>query len=349
MPPVLREGGTPRSFVPRISGSPLSAALPFDWDAANHRRPPPYATPPSHRKPRKSMGVTTPGNSTPDMRKSVMSNMLNWISQKYYDILDLPSEKMPETQTVARTLGGLLHCTHLVVRYSKLSRLKDDDVLWEDMLGEINMPGAPESTSWFDWTTPVSFLLISISILNAVYLFTRIKYYHLFSKSELVNSPGAEFIHRDDLGSNEHADPPSAVSRWLHQAAQLFWLSWSMLMGTRPPAPETRTSKRVQRLSVWSPDKAEMELFIIYSPLHAFLWQAVSPGNWIMVFLLLGIASAQLFLFEQWYSRLVKDREIIASEVLHEYDQKFVYPNIMKVRRDASVMTNEAETIIFHR
>jgi len=196
-------------------------------------------------------------------------------------------------------------------------------------------------------TTPVATLLILISVLNATYLFTRIRYYHLFSRTSLVNSPSAEFIDRDDLNFNEHTEPPTVLSRLLAQIVHLFGISWSFLMGTQPPSPPAKTSKKVQRLSVWSPGKGELELFIIYSPLHAFLWQAVSPGNWIMIFFLLGLASGQLFLLEQWYSRLVKDREIIASEVLHEYDQKFVYPHIMRVRRDASTMTNEAETIIF--
>jgi len=58
---------------------------------------------------------------------------------------------MPRLQSIARILGGLFHCTHLVVRYIKLSRLRDDDIGWEDMLGEISTPGIPEPTDWFDW------------------------------------------------------------------------------------------------------------------------------------------------------------------------------------------------------
>lgn len=60
---------------PRVSGSPLASSLPFDWDAAIHRRPPPYASPASQRKLRKrssvgvgtsaSGGINSAANTTP--------------------------------------------------------------------------------------------------------------------------------------------------------------------------------------------------------------------------------------------------------------------------------------------
>ncbi|KAF8582285.1 hypothetical protein K439DRAFT_1653827 [Ramaria rubella] len=354
---------TPRNR-PRVSGSPLSSSLPFDWDAAIHRRPPPYATPAAQRKLRKrsSVGIGTPGVSTPEpsvaknakmtpkrvYRKiSAKERISNWASQILYDIQDLPRERMPDLSRVARFLGATLHLTHLIVRYTKLSRLKDEDIGWEDMLGEINMPGEPSVTSWMDWTTPASILLVIISILNAVYLFTRIKYYHFFQRHDLVSSPNAELVDRDDLDHIDNPDPPPAISRIFSQSANLFWVIWSFLLGSKPPASKVKPSRKVQRLSVWAPEKSEMALFIVYSPLHALLWQAVSPGNWIIIFILLGLTSAQLFALDQWYSRLLKDKELLSAEVMHEYDEKFVFPHIMRVRKDVGVMTHEAEMVSF--
>lgn len=92
-----------------------------------------------------------------------------------------------------------------------------------------------------------------------------------------------------------------------------------------------------------------MSLFIIYSPMHALLWQATDSGNWIYMLFLLGITSAQLFFLNRCYTRLLKDKEILAAEVMHEYDEKFVYPHIMRVRHDVGVMTHEAEMVSFHR
>lgn len=47
------------------------------------------------------------------------------------------------------------------------------------------------------------------------------------------------------------------------------------------------------------------------------------------------------------YEALLKDRTIIAAEVLHEYDEKYVSPRIHPVKRDACVMTSEAEFVDF--
>ncbi|KAJ2981492.1 hypothetical protein NUW54_g10867 [Trametes sanguinea] len=45
------------------------------------------------------------------------------------------------------------------------------------------------------------------------------------------------------------------------------------------------------------------------------------------------------------YEALLKDKAIIAAEVLHEYDEKFVYPRVNPVRKDAAVMTHESEMV----
>lgn len=187
MAPLPSEPSTPRN-PPLISGSPLASSLPFDWDAAIHRRPPPYATPASQGKLRKrtSIAVGTPA-STPDaaLAKDVRvtpqrvyrkvplkercveicatqidkrCDLVCWFHrlssralQIIYDIQDFPRDRMPEPHTLALFIGAGLHLTHLVVRYVNLRRLKDEDIGWEDMLGEIDIPGAPRMNSWFDW------------------------------------------------------------------------------------------------------------------------------------------------------------------------------------------------------
>lgn len=73
---------------------------------------------------------------------------------------------------------------------------------------------------------------------------------------------------------------------------------------------------------------------------------------------------AQTHLLVRTYTALLKDRALLAAEVMHEYDQKvstspgawkaqprltlhkqFVLPRAMPAVRDASTMTNQAETI----
>lgn len=45
---------------------------------------------------------------------------------------------------------------------------------------------------------------------------------------------------------------------------------------------------------------------------------------------------------------MMADRQTVNSEVMHEYNAKFVAPRVFYSRKDASTMTNEAEMIDIH-
>jgi hypothetical protein len=106
---------------------------------------------------------------------------------------------------------------------------------------------------------------------------------------------------------------------------------------------------RVQELEVWTPGEGELMLFCVYSPIHVFLWMLWNTGNWIMMAAVMAAVSFQVRILMTTFEALLKDRAIIAAEVLHEYDEKFVSPRIHPVRRDACVMTNEAEIVDYLR
>jgi len=102
---------------------------------------------------------------------------------------------------------------------------------------------------------------------------------------------------------------------------------------------------KTQHLEVWTPGELEKELFLIYSPATCFLWMATNSTNWILTFAVMILVQVQLSMVTHAFQALVKDKEIIAAEVMHEYDEKFVYPRINPVRRDVAVMTHQAEVI----
>ena len=54
-------------------------------------------------------------------------------------------------------------------------------------------------------------------------------------------------------------------------------------------------------------------------------------------------SGAQTYGLIHVYSQLVRDRQTISREVLHEYDAKFVNPRVNYARRDASTSTAEDE------
>ena len=137
---------------------------------------------------------------------------------------------------------------------------------------------------------------------------------------------------------------------------------------------------KVQQLEVWIPGELEMTVFCIYSPMHPLLWMATTSANWMfMLVIMAGVGMqvgdllyafrmgadtvSQMRVLTRSYEALIKDKEIIAAEVMHEYNegvcpsshlalasahtliQQFVYPRVNPIRKDVAVMTHQAETV----
>jgi Protein of unknown function (DUF2418) len=111
----------------------------------------------------------------------------------------------------------------------------------------------------------------------------------------------------------------------------------------------------------------------VYTPIHA-LWYHFAgllgikgPVAWITTWLVMAGMGFQLYWVVHEFQSLLKDRQLIAGEVMNEYEQKvsrgilrvvttepwtdcpnykplqFVFPRAMPAMSDASTMTNEAE------
>jgi len=102
---------------------------------------------------------------------------------------------------------------------------------------------------------------------------------------------------------------------------------------------------KVQQLEMWIPGELEMTLFCIYSPIHPLLWMATTSANWMFMLLIMSGVGVQMRILTRSYEALIKDKEIIAAEVMHEYNEGFVYPRVNPIRKDVAVMTNQAETV----
>lgn len=109
----------------------------------------------------------------------------------------------------------------------------------------------------------------------------------------------------------------------------------------------------------------------LYPPPVAFLYHFLSPSNFFAFLicgslfvvqvrlppllpllksdsltpLILPSQNIQTFLLVHLYTHLVSDRATLSSEVLHEYNAKFVNPRIFVQKRDACVSTSEAEFV----
>jgi hypothetical protein len=116
------------------------------------------------------------------------------------------------------------------------------------------------------------------------------------------------------------------------------------------------------QLEIWNPGPLELTLFAVYSPVHALLWMATTASNWMLTFGAMAGTGAMAYALAGSFEALLKDRAIIAAEVMHEYDEKvsiysifssaaltgglqFVYPRVNPIRRDVAVMTHQSECV----
>ncbi|KAJ7155957.1 hypothetical protein C8R43DRAFT_416605 [Mycena crocata] len=340
----------------------ISSNIAFDWDAARARKPAPYSTPQSISKAsRRSMGVPgTPARNRVVRKKGLVERITAIPSAIAFHIAIFPANvPLPQPKTSAWILGGTLHFIHLCVRVSQIRRIPDSELGWEDMFNE------GEGHSWFDWTVPLTLLLLAAAALNTIYLFSRIKLYRLHLRPDPVSSPNAKFVAAQlDF---QPLEPPPLKSR----IAKSFWFgfssSWRWLLGMQPPVWASSSlppgkQARVQQLEVWTPGELELMLFNVYSPVHVFLWMATGSANWMLMIFVMGLVGAQANAMTHSYKALLKDKEIIAAEVFNEYNQgvsvcsyftrfwlirwvQFVYPRINPVRKDVAVMTHQSEVV----
>ncbi|KAF7304893.1 hypothetical protein MKEN_01203600 [Mycena kentingensis (nom. inval.)] len=317
----------------------ISTNVAFDWEAARARRPAPFSTPQTGRK---SIGVAgTPLRKGIVRQKSAYERISSLPSQISFQIAMFPANvPLPKPQTSAFIVGGVLHFIHLCVRLNVASKVPDSDLGWEDMYRE------GEGHSWFDWTVPITLGLIAASVLNALYLFTRVKLYRLHLRPDPVSSPNAKFV------AAQLDFQPLAPAPLTRRVLKMLWFgfstSWRFLLGlqlpVRDPPPPPKVA-RVQQLEVWTPGEFESMLFNIYSPAQALLWSATGSSNWISTVIIMGFVGGQTAVLTHFFKTLVKDKEIIATEVLNEYNSGFVYPRINPIRKDVAVQTHQSEIV----
>ena len=147
-------------------------------------------------------------------------------------------------------------------------------------------------------------LLILASLVNAFYLFTRTKMYQLNLATDPVASPHAKFVRREETPPPA---PPAARGALLLAVLRQLWRGFAVsvrfLLNMSPPKDRERASmqyERVQQLEVWTPGAFETMLFATYSPVHAWLWMALTSANWILLGVIMVLVSVQVCLSACW-------------------------------------------------
>ncbi|EIW85185.1 hypothetical protein CONPUDRAFT_135005 [Coniophora puteana RWD-64-598 SS2] len=348
-------------YINSPSATPsITHSTPFDWDAARARRPPPYATP---RRP--GSHGTQNGNEPKTPRKSVVrkKGFVERIravpSRIAFEIALFPHNvPLPAPRTSAIIIGAGLHVIHLFVRIAQLQAAVEAEIGWEDMYWEKD-----DDKGWFDWTVPMTVLLMAASAVNVFSLFTRRRTYQLHrrTRADAVQSPRTSFVHAPERAHSPPSPHRAGGQGPANTVLYVLSISWRgvtgsirFLLGIDSAGAASKSLNtppgrgEVQQLNIWTPGELERVLIWIYSPVHGLLYMGAGSagnGNWVWIFAIMAAVSVLIWGLVEGYEGVVRDREILAGEVMYEYNEGFVYPRVNPIRRDVAVMTHENEMV----
>ncbi|GAA6011656.1 hypothetical protein JCM11491_004723 [Sporobolomyces phaffii] len=191
-------------------------------------------------------------------------------------------------------------------------------------------------SGWIGWT--LSVVLVLVSVANAVYLATRTRKYQLMLRKDPLSSPNAK-------AAALRFAPPSAAGQnqtLLSRVRDYVWPSSHHGRSASEPEPH---SFPIQELHVWTPEYVlwSVRLFTGYPPPVALMYHFLSPATFVPFVVVGPAVVAVVGGVVSLYGGVVRDRQILATETMHEYNATFVYPRVSVAKRDAATSTDELE------
>ncbi|KAG5358164.1 Meiotically up-regulated gene 154 protein [Yarrowia sp. B02] len=186
------------------------------------------------------------------------------------------------------------------------------------------------SSAIYSFLMMTALALFAVSLINTAVCFLQTKKYTLFGR-DASNSPNTPSATLEPLETPSDEPKPSSE-------AQFKTMLKKRLSGfiTPAPAPEVTPQAQVWVLSVWEPSVFHLNMFALFSPIHVIaLW--FGPLSFVQVFVTLPGFSLALLALSHFFLVYVKDKTIISSEVLGEFDRKVVHPLLGVLKQDAAV------------
>ncbi|KAI1450221.1 hypothetical protein F5Y02DRAFT_426536 [Annulohypoxylon stygium] len=195
-------------------------------------------------------------------------------------------------------------------------------------------------SGWFTFLVgTLVWSLITASAVNATYTMYRSRHYRLF-EADVEKEPQTPSAHRVRVQSSPVSSSPLRLL--------------TNMIGT--DSAESRAhpdrARDVWEISVWDPLPICLQIFCLFSPGHVLVYSMFLPlapldaRPSVTVFnciVLQCILSTQLLLFQNRFTQQNKDTAIIQKEVMHEYDTKFVHPNLYPKVRDAATQISQGD------
>lgn len=199
--------------------------------------------------------------------------------------------------------------------------------------------GSSWGSRWLAFYSAVMYIvtmtIVAICLINSVWLFLDSKCYTLLGRAadNPPETPSAMKLVYVGPSNQDDEDETNAgiLSRLpFHKLIKRLWQR-------SEKSKLEDEGNEVWCLNIWDPPHFGLYLHVTFSPLHAFvIWFAPMGGFQLT---LLALLSVVLFGLTAKFLTLAKDKEILHSEVLGEYNKKMVRPFIAVPRRDVSVGT----------
>ncbi|SCV68959.1 BQ2448_1979 [Microbotryum intermedium] len=225
------------------------------------------------------------------------------------------------------------------VKYSRYLAKASDLKTAEQRLHALKLQAMQSQRLNWGWVaTFFSILLVLISLANAAYLFTRRRKYHLMLRKDPLASPNARSTSLD------FKVPPNVATRPTRPGI------FSLLKGltfakSKHSGIDEPKSFEVQELNVWTPEyvKWSLLIFSFYPPPLAVLYHFLTPYNLIPFALVGALVIMQTTILIHTYTHLLSDRQTLQSEVMHEYNARFVNPRLFVQKYDKGTTTIDPE------
>lgn len=185
-------------------------------------------------------------------------------------------------------------------------------------------------------------MLILVSILNAFFVLTRTKKYSLAGRpiENVPDTPSRrKEIYEEVVEYEDDSGVASTAASMTESVQSPAQKMWSFLSGTPtvadPPAAQPEQTE-IWVLDVWNPPLFNLYLFAVFSPLSVIIvWYG--PVCFFNFGVLLPLLNCGLYDYTTRFLVGQKDKTIVHSEVIAEYDAAVVRPIISAARRDVSI------------
>ncbi|KAJ9069985.1 hypothetical protein DSO57_1013093 [Entomophthora muscae] len=194
-------------------------------------------------------------------------------------------------------------------------------------------------------------ILFIFSILNAVFLFTRVREYTLFHADLRRHVDSRGILKSSSLDYVKFTQPEiidQDEDKGTFRKVLSFVWSWIVSIFFQE-LPTEQTTSNVLVLSLWNGPMfpLSINIFCIFSPVHVILYGISIPWKEPISLVVLHVIMSVEFIMLTWFfSRLLTDQKILSQELHNEYDQHLVYPQMhelaeMKLREENRIKVLE--------